>query len=64
MMSEYLVQRNDGAYVARVAVNPTGSSYTRSLKYARVYATREQAEGDRCGENERVVSVAGELVGR
>lgn len=50
----YVLQRtSDGAYVA-----PPGSaaSYTRSLQYARVFYTREQAQRDACG-NERVLSI-------
>lgn len=63
MISGYLLQREDGAYVARVDVNPTGGSYTRSLRYARVYATRDHAEADRCVENERIIQLEGELHG-
>lgn len=43
----WVLQRSgDGAYVA-----PSGSSssYTRDLKRAKRYATREQAEADACG---------------
>lgn len=44
-------------------VAPAGSlhSYTRALRGARVFDTREEAEGHRCG-NEYIVSVS-ELLG-
>jgi hypothetical protein len=52
----YVLQRTNqgGGYVAR-----PGSlrSYTRKLQHARTFATREQAERERCPENERVVTV-------
>jgi hypothetical protein len=51
-MSGYVIVRiEDGAFVA-----PSGSasSYTRALQDARVFASREQAERERCG-NERVM---------
>lgn len=50
----YVLQRTDGAYVAR---SGSASSYTRVLQNARVYTTREAAEGDRCVDNESVRSV-------
>ena len=50
----YVIQRNDGAFVARKG---STSSYVSNLQYARTFATREEAERDRCPENERVVSV-------
>lgn len=58
----YVIKRRpDGAYVA-----PSGSksSYTRVLQNARVFATKEAAEGNRCPENEYVVPVEDELKGR
>lgn len=47
----YVLIREDGAYVA-----PSGSpsSYVRALQHARVFATRESAEREKCG-NERIV---------
>jgi hypothetical protein len=50
----YIIKRTDGAMVADMRRNPTGSSYTRNPEYARVYATREAAERDLCPENERI----------
>jgi len=41
-------------YVSRPG---SAKSYTTSLARAAVYATREQAEGNRCPENEHVVSM-------
>lgn len=55
----FVIKRNeDGKYVA-----PAGraKSYTARLESARVFATREAAERDKCG-NERVVAVA-DLIG-
>lgn len=50
----YVLRRDDGWFVA-----PSGSSgsYTNRLQYARVFQTREEAEKERCPENERVMSV-------
>ena len=50
----YVLVRDDGAYVA-----PRGhrSAYAPCLQHARVFATREAAERERCG-NERIVAVA------
>lgn len=33
------------------------SSYTAYLQHARTFATREEAERDRCPENERIVRI-------
>ena len=54
----FVLIRTDGAYVA-----PAGrhNSYTRSLRGARLYPTREAAEADRCPGNERVASAHGQL---
>ena len=55
-MSGYIIKRTDqgGGWVT----NPgSKSSYTRSLQKARVYPTREEADADRCPENEVVESV-------
>ena len=51
----YVLVRDDGAYVARPG---SRSSYTLSLQAARVFATREAAEADRCPENELIVAVS------
>jgi hypothetical protein len=55
----YVIQRDDGYFVT-----PSGSrhSYTRSLQCARTFETKEEAEGNRCPENERVVSIESLLV--
>lgn len=47
----YVIQREDGAYVA-----PPGQahSYTRQLQNARTFDNREAAEREKCG-NERIV---------
>ena len=56
-MSRYVLERTDqgGGYVT-----PRGSShsYTKDLRCAMVWTTREEAEADRCVENERVVDLA------
>jgi len=59
----YVLIRTDqgGGYVARVG-NP--GSYTWKLEDARVFATREAAEAERCKGNEQVVPVEGLLRGR
>lgn len=52
----YVIKRTDqgGGYVA-----PAGSpkSYTHSIEKARKFATREQAEADRCEGNEVVLDL-------
>lgn len=50
----YVIQRTDGAYVAMPGIP---SSYTRLLQDARTFATREQAERERCPGNESIVRV-------
>lgn len=58
-MSGYvLVRSGDGAYVA-----PPGraASYTKSLQHARIFDTKEQAERERCPENESIVPVEAAL---
>lgn len=50
----YVIQRSeDDKYVA-----PPGSvhSYTHDITKARIFSTRDKAEGDKC-ENERIVDV-------
>ena len=46
-----LIRNKDGKFVARPG---SKKSYTSSLQNARQFATREDAERDRCG-NERTV---------
>lgn len=54
----FVIQRTtDGAFVADMRLNPSGSSYTHKLQFARTFPTREQADADRCPENERVLDV-------
>jgi len=50
----YIIQRNDGRYVARAGQE---HSYTAKLQEARVFTTRMEAEKDVCFENERVLPV-------
>jgi hypothetical protein len=55
----YVIQRNDGTYVANtLTIALKGSSYTCKLQYAQVFATREQAQRELCPENETIVAVA------
>lgn len=49
----YVIKRDDGKYVAQAG---SKNSYTSSLENARTFATKEQAEQDKCG-NEYIVSV-------
>lgn len=53
-----LKRTTDGKYVAKPG---SKNSYTKVLQHARVFRTREEAERDRCPENERIVEVADEL---
>lgn len=60
MSAPYVIRRNeDGAYVT-----PPGSqhSYTKDLRKARLFNTREEAERDKCG-NETIASALGEIGG-
>jgi len=47
-----------GQYVAKPG---SKNSYTKYLQHARVFRTREEAERDRCPENERIVEVQDEF---
>jgi len=53
-----LKRTSDGKYVAKPGSN---NSYTKYLQHARVFRTREEAERDRCPENERIVEVQDEF---
>jgi hypothetical protein len=53
--SMYVIVRTDGAYVSKMPGN--GSSYTRLLQNARVFATHDAAKRDLCPGNERILSV-------
>lgn len=61
----YILKRTtDGRYVADMQKSKTGSSYTPDIRQAKQYATREQADDNRCPENERIVDLHDELEGR
>jgi hypothetical protein len=53
-MSQYVIRRNDGAFVAEQG---SKSSYTFNLLKARIFSTLEAAQRDCCG-NENVVLLA------
>jgi len=50
----YVIQKAGGLYVAKPG---HAHSYTNRLDYARKFQTREEAEGNLCPENERVVEL-------
>lgn len=52
----YLIKRVDsgGGYVSKPG---SEKSYTRSIERAKTFASRKEAEGDLCVENEVVVSL-------
>jgi hypothetical protein len=57
----YVIRRiDDGKFVTP---SGSGQSYTKSLRGARMFDTREQAEGNCCG-NERAVALADLLGGK
>jgi hypothetical protein len=56
----FVIQRNDGAFVAKPGNH---SSYTRDLQEAWTFATREEAKQQLCPENETIVNVA-DILGR
>ena len=53
----YVIKRSDGAFVADMRKSATGSSYTNKLQFAKVFATAEDADRNRCPGNEYVVNV-------
>ena len=57
-MSRYVIQKENGWYVARPGA---AGSYTPRLSSARVYNSLSEAERDRCPENERILSLHTEL---
>lgn len=61
----YIIQKIDSTnrrcYVAR---SGSKDSYTGYLQHARVYASRSQAEADKCPENEMVVELSDETMRR
>lgn len=52
----YVIKRTDqgGGYVAR---SGSASSYTRNIERAQKYDTREEADANRCPDNEIVIDV-------
>jgi hypothetical protein len=53
----YLIRRvTDGALVADQHKR-AGASYTRDVRIARVFRTRDAAERERCPENESVIAL-------
>ena len=52
----YVIRRTDqgGGYVSRPGAP---SSYTHALQHARVFATRGEAERERCPENEKILTL-------
>ena len=61
-MSElYVIKRTDGQYVSKPGMK---HSYTRYLQKARNWPNRRAALSEVCPENERVVSLADEMLGR
>ena len=49
----FIVKKTNGQYVSDPNTNPNGSSYSRNLRLAKVYNTKQEADSDCCG-NERV----------
>lgn len=52
----FILKRDDGAYVAK----PGERSYTKDLKHARVWTSRDAAERERCS-NEAMTTVEAEM---
>ncbi len=52
----YVIKRTDqgGGYVTRAG---SSGSYTKNLEHAQKYDTREEADANRCPENEVVIDV-------
>ena len=53
----YLIMRDDGALVADTRKSTTGSSYTKDIRQAQRYTSKEQAQRDLCPENERIITL-------
>jgi hypothetical protein len=61
-MERYVLKNSEtGRYVADMSKSTTGSSYTPDIRKAKLYPTREAANGDRCPGNEYAVSVREEM---
>lgn len=56
----FVLRRDDGKYVAKPG---SEHSYTWKLENAQIFRTHEEADKDRCVENETVVRVADLLRG-
>jgi len=57
----FVIEHTDGGrYVARPGSH---GAYTRLLQHARTFRTREEAERERCPENERIVDLRYALMG-
>ena len=57
----YVIKKG-GIYVAMDGIHRrTDGSYTRNIKYAKVFATHEGAEAEMCPENECVVCLNSDL---
>lgn len=54
----YAIVRLDGKYVAKPG---SKLSYTDRLESAQIYLSREDAESNKCPENERVIRVTDRL---
>lgn len=60
-MSNYVIKRDDGAYVADMRKSVNGSSYTRDIRKAQKFEKREHAEAHLCPGNEYVADIRSEL---
>ncbi|KKL64040.1 hypothetical protein LCGC14_2169100 [marine sediment metagenome] len=53
-MTLYVLKKIDGLYVAK---SGSKNSYTTSFTKARKFSTKEEAENNRCIENENIVKI-------
>lgn len=51
----WVLQRDDGAFVADMSKSTSGSSYTKNVAKAQLFNTRDEAVSASCVENERPV---------
>ena len=54
----YILKRTDGAYVAKPG---SAKSYTRCLQNAQTFTSREEADRNRCPDNETITTVDAEM---
>ena len=54
----YILQRDDGAYVAQ---RGSPHSYTRKLELAEIFPTLDAAQRNQCVENERIIALGERL---